>query len=65
MKVETAPTTVKPVKQANVQRKPKQRQAGVEQRIHRELRGIERTMIGLGVGAAIGYAVSAGVPYSW
>jgi hypothetical protein len=48
-------------KQATVQRKPKQRQAGVEQHIHHELRGIERTMIGLGIGAAISY----GAPYYW
>ena len=41
---------MKPVRQA--QRKPKSHHAGVEQRIHRELRGIERT-IGMSIGLAI------------
>jgi outer membrane biosynthesis protein TonB len=60
--VQTTPST-RPVKQATVQRKPKQRQAGGVY-IPRELRGIERT-IGISIGAAaLSYGL-ANVPYYW
>jgi hypothetical protein len=52
-----AATDTRPVKQ--VQRKSRQRQVSVEQRMHREFRNIERIVI-----PAIGFAI-AGSSFYW